>query len=203
MAESSEASFPVVLIAASRGGRQAVSSVLGSLPLDIGAAIVVVQHRAELPGNVWHDILARVTTLPVKDVSPGQLLEPGVIYVAPATRHVHVLADARLALVDGRRVCGVLSSANPLFETAAQQLGPRAIAVVLTGYGRDGTDGVQAVKAAGGVVIAQNEQSSVDFGMPGAAIGTGAVDYVRSIEEIGPLVVDLVEQRRRPVTSVP
>jgi two-component system chemotaxis response regulator CheB len=78
----------------------------------------------------------------------------------------------------------VLSCANPLFESARRNLGRRAIAVVLTGYGRDATDGVQAVKEGGGVVIAQDEESSRDFGMPGSAIETGAVDYVRPLEKL-------------------
>ena len=97
----------------------------------------------------------------------------------------------------------MLASANPLFESAATSLGSRVIAVVLTGHGRDGTDGVQSVKAARGVVIAQDEQSSEDWGMPGSAIGTGAVDFIRPLEHIGPLIKELVERQSAPATSAP
>jgi two-component system chemotaxis response regulator CheB len=150
-----------------------LTCVLGSFPKDFPAAVVVVQHRAELPGSAWQNMVQRMTT-----------------------SHVNITAEGHLKLTDGVRIRGVLSSANPLFETAAENLGIRTIAVVLTGWGRDATDGVQAVRRTGGVVIAQDEQSCVDFGMPGSAIATGSVDYVRSVEDIGPLVVDLVQQHR-------
>jgi two-component system chemotaxis response regulator CheB len=111
---------------------------------------------------------------------------------------VSISPEGFFTLSDGTRIRGVRSSANPLFESAGRNLGTRAIAVVLTGYGRDATDGVQAVKAGGGIVIAQDEDSSRDFGMPGSAIATGAVKYVRSIDDIGPLVRELVEEWRFP-----
>jgi len=188
--------FPVVLIVASRGGLAALTCVLGSFPKDFPAAVVVVQHRAELPGSAWQNVVQRMTTMPVKSIAPGDTLKPGSVSLAPATSHVHITDEGHLKLTDGVRIRGVLSSANPLFETAAENLGIRTIAVVLTGWGRDATDGVQAVRRTGGVVIAQDERSCVDFGMPGSAIATGSVDYVRSVEDIGPLVVDLVQQHR-------
>lgn len=200
--QASTSPFPVVLIAASRGGRDAVARLFKSLPVDFRAAVVLVQHRAELPGRAWVDMLRRLTVLPVKEVQRGQTLEPGVVYLAPATSHVSIEAGGFFKLTDGTRIRGVLSSANPLFESAGRALGRRAIAVVLTGYGRDGTDGVQAVKSGGGIVIAQDQESSRDFGMPGSAAGTGAVDYVRPLEEIGPLVRQLVEQRQEKVATV-
>jgi two-component system, chemotaxis family, protein-glutamate methylesterase/glutaminase len=197
----STSSFPVVLIVASRGGRDAVARVFKSLPVDFRAAVVLVQHRAELPGRAWADMLRSLTPLPVKEIERGDALKPGVVYLAPATRHVSIEAGGLFKLADGARICGVLSSANPLFESAGRTLGRRAVAVVLTGYGRDATDGVRAVKAGGGVVIAQDRESSRDFGMPGSAIATGAVDYVRPLEEIGPLVRELVEHRQEKVGS--
>ena len=186
--------FPVVLIVASRGGLAAISRVLASFPKDFPAAVVIVQHRAELPGLAWEHIVERMTPMRVRGIVPGEHLEPGIVYVAPATTHVSISPQGYLKVTDGERIRGVLSSANPLFESAGAHLGRRTIAVVLTGWGRDATDGVQAVKHGGGIVIAQDERSSVDFGMPGSAIATGTVDYVRSIEDIGPLIVDLVNQ---------
>jgi two-component system chemotaxis response regulator CheB len=186
--------FPVVLIVASRGGVAALSRVLASFPKDFAAAVVIVQHRAELPGSVWEHVIGRMTPMRVRGIVPGEALKPGVVYLAPPTTHVSVTPHGYLKVTDGQRIRGVLSSANPLFESAGEHLGHRTIAVVLTGWGRDATDGVQAVKHGGGIVIAQDERSSVDFGMPGSAIATGKVDYVRSIEEIGPLIVTLVNQ---------
>ena len=186
---------------ASRGGRDAISLVLKSLPQDFPGCVVVVQHRAELPGHAWVDIVRRITCLPVKEVGRGEVLKPGVVYLAPATSHVSIESGGFFKLSDGTRIRGVLSSANPLFESAGRCLGRRAIAVVLTGYGRDATDGVQAVKAGGGIVIAQDEPSSRDFGMPGSAIATGTVDYVRSIDDIGFLILELVGHGQVPTTT--
>jgi two-component system, chemotaxis family, protein-glutamate methylesterase/glutaminase len=197
----SSKTFPIVMIVASRGGHEAISEVLRSLPDQLAAAVVVVQHRAELPGSAWADMLARNTGLPVKQITPGDVIEPGVLYLAPATSHIRFAQDGFFHTSDGTRIRGVLSSANPLFESAGQYLGKRAIAVVLTGWGRDGTDGVQAVKGGGGVVIAQDEQSSRDFGMPGSAIATGKVDYVRSIADIGPLILQLVAASQVPAVA--
>ena len=180
-----------------------MSAVLQSFPRDFGAAVVVVQHRAALPGRTWLDTLRRVAPMRVEDVKPGELLQPGTIYLAPSTSHARINAAGFFKVTDGTRIRGVLSSANPLFESAGQNLGPRAIAVVLTGYGRDGTDGVQAIKAGGGVVIAQDEPSSRDFGMPASAIATGAVDFIRPLDQIGPLVVELVEGQALAVTAGP
>jgi two-component system chemotaxis response regulator CheB len=200
--QAPSSSCPVVLIVASRGGPDAVARVLSELPVDFRAAVVLVQHRAELPGHAWADMLRRLTLLPVHEIRRGEALNPGVVYLAPATSHVSIEPGGFFKLSDGTRIRGVLSSANPLFESARRNLGRRAIAVVLTGYGRDATDGVQAVKEGGGVVIAQDEESSRDFGMPGSAIETGAVDYVRPLEEIGPLIRDLVEQRQDEAATV-
>jgi two-component system, chemotaxis family, protein-glutamate methylesterase/glutaminase len=112
------------------------------------------------------------------------------------------LTDAgTFSYVDGQRINHVLSSANPLFISSAAALGTRAIAVVLTGFGSDGTDGVQSIKAGGGIVIAQDERTSEAFGMPGAAIKTGAVDYVLPLEEIAPTLVRLVNERQRGIRS--
>lgn len=199
--EREQPSFPVVVMVASRGGVFATSRVLKSFPENFGAAVVIVQHRAEVPGHAWKDMTARATRLPVKDIEPGASLKPGVVYLAPATLHVSISPQGYFKLSDGTRIRGVRSSANPLFESAGKYLGPRAIAVVLTGYGRDATDGVQAVRAGGGVVIAQDEPTSRDFGMPGSAIQSGAVDYVRAIDDIGPLVLELVEQRQVPAAT--
>jgi two-component system chemotaxis response regulator CheB len=92
----------------------------------------------------------------------------------------------------GRRIRHVHSSANPLFESAAGVLGSRVIAVVLTGGGSDATDGVQAIKLRGGMVIAQDQATSQTFGMPGSAIATGAVDYILPLDQIAPALRAMV-----------
>jgi two-component system, chemotaxis family, protein-glutamate methylesterase/glutaminase len=117
---ASTLSFPVVLIVVSRGGRDAVARVLESLPVDLHAAVVLVQHRAELPGRAWANMVRRLTALPVKEIQRGEALKPGVVYLAPATTHVSIEAGGFFKLTDGTRIRGVLSSANPLFESAGR-----------------------------------------------------------------------------------
>jgi two-component system, chemotaxis family, protein-glutamate methylesterase/glutaminase len=118
-------------------------------------------------------------------------MEPGTVYLAPPHAHLSVDEDLRVSLKEGCKIRHVLSSANPLFESAARALPGRVIAVVLTGYDRDATDGVQAVRLSGGTVIAQDETTSQSFGMPRSAIQTGCVDRVLPLPEIGPALLAL------------
>ncbi len=189
----------VVVIAASAGGIPALMTVLEQLPGDFRAPIVIVQHRAATKRSMLPAILARAARLPVRDAVDGEPMAPGTIYVAPPDRHLRITPDGRFETSDGGRIRHVLSSANPLFETAAGTFGPRVIAVVLSGSGMDGTDGVQAVKVHGGTVIAQDHWTSEQFGMPGAAIRSGAVDFVLPLGEIGPALAALVSDR--PLTT--
>ena len=185
-------SCDLVVIAASAGGIQALQEILSSLPAGFPVPIAVVQHRSRYLPNLLPQILGRKTPLAVKLVEEAEALRHGTVYVAPPHLHLTVGPDRALVLTDGRRIRHVLSSANPLFTSAAEVLGGRVVAVVLSGSGSDASDGVQAIKAAGGVVIAQDQATSKHFGMPGSAIATGCVDLVLPLEEIGPALIHLV-----------
>lgn len=182
----------LVVVAASAGGIGAVGEILSSLPADLNAAVAVVQHRLPDAESRLDQILKRRTRLPVQVASGGEPISRATIYVARPDLHLTVNPDRRFTYVDGRRIRFVRSSANPLFESAAPIFGRHLIAVILTGYGRDGTDGVQTVKAHGGIVIAQDQESSEHWHMPLAAVKTGAVDYVLPLHEIGPAIAALV-----------
>jgi two-component system chemotaxis response regulator CheB len=156
--------------------------------------VAVVLHRTRRQEDLLPLVLGRSSALPVRRVEPGKPMQPGTVYIAPPDAHLIVGADRRFDLMDGRRIRHVLSSANPLFTTAAEVLGP-VIGVVLTGMGRDATDGVQAVKQAGGAVIAQDEATSEWFSMPRSAIATGAVDYVLPLDRISAKLVELLERQ--------
>jgi len=130
-------------------------------------------------------ILGRSTALQVKQAQDGESLEPGTVYVAPADSHMVLGADRRLELVVSAPVRFQRPSANVLFESLAKHVDGAAVVIVLSGMGSDGADGAVAVKGAGGRVLAQDEASSEYFGMPGAAIATGAVDRVLPVDEIG------------------
>ena len=137
----------------------------------------------------------RQAQMPVVTATSGDHVSPGVIYLARPDRHLTIRPDRHFTYRDGTRIKFLLSSANPLFETAARAFEDRLIAVVLTGSGTDATDGVQTVKAQGGVVIAQDQASSEHGSMPQAAVRSGAVDYVLPIEVIGPAIEAIVHGR--------
>ena len=186
------AAFDIVSLAASAGGLTALSQILSGLPADFSAAIVVVQHLDPRHHSLMADILSRRTALQVAEAEDGDQVEPGKVYVAPPDRHLLVNPDGSLSLSQSELVHFVRPSADLLFESVAGSYKERAIAVVLTGTGRDGAMGVQAIKKVGGTVIAQDEKSAEFFGMPSAAIQTGDVDFVLPLDEIAAALVSLV-----------
>lgn len=184
--------YDLVVIAASAGGITAVSEILRALPPDFDIPIAIVQHRGVSGPTLLPRVLGRhAPGRRIKSAEPGEKLADGIVYVAPADLHLVVAPDRTLRFMDGHRIKFVLSSANPLFESAASVLGGRVIAVVLTGSGTDGTDGVQAVKNVGGIVIAQDPEQAQYGSMPLSAIRTGSVDYVLPLDAIAPMLVSL------------
>jgi two-component system chemotaxis response regulator CheB len=183
--------YELVVVAASAGGVQALTKLVSDLPEDFGLAVVVVQHVDPRHRSLLVEILARRSRLPVEQVDEGTAMVPGTIYIAPPGFHVLVNADGTLSLSHAELVNFVRPSADLLFESAAASYTDRVIAVVLTGTGEDGADGALAVHKMGGTVLAQDEGSSEFFGMPRAAIATGAVDFVLPLEEIAAALVTL------------
>jgi two-component system chemotaxis response regulator CheB len=120
------------------------------------------------------------------------------VYIARAELHLTISPDRRFSYVDGTRIRFLLSSANPLFTSAAAVFKNRVVAVVLTGGGSDAADGVQSVKAAGGLVIAQDPATALHRGMPEAAVASGAVDLVLPLDAIGPALEEIVHEGRVP-----
>jgi two-component system chemotaxis response regulator CheB len=176
--------FPVVVVAASTGGPATLMKFIPSFPENFPGAILLVQH---MPGNFtgqFGEQLAEVSKIRVKEASQGEMLQPGHVYVCPGTHHLRVTPTGRITLDDGPRISGYRPCADVTLETVASFAGPMSIAMILTGMGNDGSRGVQAIKAAGGHVFAQDEASSVIFGMPSEAIKTGVVDQVTSIENM-------------------
>ncbi len=186
------AAFDLVAVATSAGGLRALRIVLSALPADFPAAILIVQHLDPRHRSLLAEILARATPLRVKQAEEGELLQPGVVYIAAPDRHLLVKPDGTLSLSEFELVHFLRPSADLLFESAAGSYGDRVVAVVLTGSGSDGAMGVQAVKKVGGTVIVQDEATSEFFGMPGAAVQTGNVDVQLPLAEIGPALVALV-----------
>lgn len=191
--DGSDKRYAVVAVASSAGGITALRVLLGALPVGLPVPVLVVQHLDPRHQTVIAHVLGRSAKMPVKLAEAGELARPGTIYVAPPNRHLLVGAAGMLALSDSELVHFVRPSADLLFESAAGAYGPRAIACVLTGTGKDGAMGVTAVKSRGGTVIAQNPASAEFPGMPQAAVGTGVVDFVLSLDEIAQVICGLVD----------
>ena len=184
-----------VAIGASLGGLEALRTILAVLPADFPAAILVVQHRPDDYHGMLAEILGRHTPLRVNEAKEGETLRNGTVFLAPPGHHLLVNAGGVVALSMAPKVHHVRPSADPLFESVALVFGPRAIAVVLTGGGADGSSGVQFIRKGGGVVIAQDPLSCAAPSMPQSAIATGCVDHVVRLEQIGPALVALVNER--------
>jgi two-component system chemotaxis response regulator CheB len=180
----------IVAIGASTGGPQALQEILTQIPAGFPLPILVVQHIAsgfEAPLVDW---LTSQCALPVQLAESGQALGRPGIYVAPHGHHL-VICKRSIALMDDPPVNGHRPSATVLFQSVARAYGPRAIGVLLTGMGEDGASGMQDLKEAGGVTIAQDEASSVIFGMPAKAIGLGVVDHVLPASRIAASILAL------------
>ena len=185
--------FEIVALAASAGGLTALSHVLSALPDGFPATIVVVQHLDPRHRSLMADILSRRTPLKVKQAEEGERLNLATVYIAPPNRHLLVNRDQTLSLSQSELVHFVRPSADLLFESVAASFKDRAIAVVLSGTGSDGSRGVKAIKKMGGTVIAQDESSSEYFGMPEAA--AKSADFVLGLKEIAPALVNLITVR--------
>jgi two-component system chemotaxis response regulator CheB len=182
--------FRVVVVAASAGGLSALISLVETLPASFPLPIAIVQHIDPHHRSLIAEILGRHTALRVKHVFGSERLAAGCVYLARAAHHLEVGLNGTIGLTRAEPVHHVRPSADRLFESAAAMC-PPGIAVVLTGTGRDGARGVTAIKASGGTTIAQDEQSSAFFGMPHAAIETGAVDFVLPLDQIAAKLVEL------------
>lgn len=190
-----KAVFEVIAIATSAGGLNALSQVLGGLPANFPTAIVVVQHLDPRHRSLMADILSRRTPLAVKQATADDRLQPGNVYIAPPNRHLLVNPDGTLSLTQTELVHFVRPSADLLFDSVAASYKDRAIAVVLTGTGSDGGTGVKAIKAMGGTVIVEDQDTAEFSGMPQTAIKTGFVDFVLPLAEITPALITLVTTR--------
>jgi two-component system chemotaxis response regulator CheB len=179
----------IVAIGASTGGPQTLRQVLERLPGEFSLPIVAVQHTTAGSSNTLVDWLKGAIKLPVGVAEDGQPLNAPGVYVAPTGCHLEVRAR-RLALVQSAPVSLHCPSATVLFRSVAAAYGPRSIGVLLTGMGDDGAAGMLDLKTAGAVTIAQDESSSIVFGMPAEAIRLGAAHHVLPPHRIADLLLE-------------
>ena len=173
----------------SAGGIGALQVVLGGLPANLDASVLVVIHLTPLAPSVLPTILGRSTELRVEQAADSAPLEPGVVQVAPPDAHLLVDETETLRLDHSELIHHVRPSADVLLLSLAQNHRGPCTAIVLSGTGIDGAAGAAAVKRAGGRVLAQDEATSQYFGMPGAAILAGGVDEVLPLDDIASAVL--------------
>jgi two-component system chemotaxis response regulator CheB len=177
--------FPVVVLAASTGGPATVMRIAAGFTGDFPAAVILVQHMPAEFTTQYASQLAEFTGIRVKEAEANESLQPGTLYICPGGQHLRITPAGRIQL-DGTsgRINGYLPNIDATMESVAAFAGPLSIAGVLTGMGNDGANGAMAIKAAGGLVLAQDEATCVIFGMPAEAIKAGAVDQVLGIDDI-------------------
>jgi len=172
------------VIAVSTGGPAALSELLPALPVDLRLAMVIVQH---MPAHFTAALAERLdasSRLKVREASAGERPLPGTVLIAPGDKHVEFDDNGAIVLTDGPLVNGCRPAADVTMMSAARVYGRRTVAVVMTGMGRDGAAGAQAIKRAEGKTLAQDQATSVIFGMPKAAVDTGAIDEVCALGDI-------------------
>jgi two-component system chemotaxis response regulator CheB len=178
----------ILAVASSTGGPNALAAVLGGLPADFPLPVLIVQHMPPVFTAALADRLRRETGRPCAEARHGERLLPGHVYVAPGDFHTTVAAagggEAVLRLDDGPPENHCRPSADPMLRSVAAVYGPAALALVLTGMGEDGLRGCRDVAARGGRVVAQDEATSVVWGMPGAVAGAGIASAVLPLGRI-------------------
>jgi two-component system chemotaxis response regulator CheB len=190
----------VILIGASTGGTEAIREVLTRLPAGL-PPILIVQHIPPVFSKAFAERLSQCCAFPVREAVQNDLPRPGSALVAPGDYHMYLTqtgGQLRIRLDQAPPLHHTRPAVDHLFRSAAAAVGRQITAVLLTGMGFDGAEGMLAIKRSGGITIAQNEETCVVFGMPRAALNLGAVNYVLSLPQIPEAILKAVAQPRVP-----
>lgn len=183
----------VIVMAASAGGIEALQAVIGGLPADLDAAVLVVLHMPPSGGHSLPRILSRAAVLPVAVGQDSERILPGHVYVCASDRHL-LVGKGHLHVRTGPRENGHRPAADPLFRSAAGYYGPRVIGVILSGSLSDGTAGLSAIRQQGGLAVVQDPADALYEGMPKTALEYVGADHVEAAKNIGPLLAQLIRQ---------
>jgi protein-glutamate methylesterase cheB len=176
----------IVVVGSSTGGPQALQTVITSLPEDFPCPVVVVQHMPPGFTNALAGRLHCVSKVRVQEARDGDILKPGCVYIAPGDRHLRVLSESgarRIVLSDEPPVGNHRPAVNVMYDSVAH-LGKDVVAVILTGMGNDGREGMRKIKANGGYCIAQDEATCIVYGMPKSVIDAGLADEICPLPQI-------------------
>ena len=190
-----------IVVGVSMGGLEALKRLLGVLPVDFPIPMLVVQHLAPESGDSLASILDSLCPIRVKEADPGETLQPGTVYLAPANYHLLVEPDGRLGLSVDPPVNYARPSVDVLFETAAEAFGSHLVGVLLTGAGSDGSRGLVAIQQRGGRTLVQDPSDAVAESMPRSALHLLKPDAVLSLEALAAHLVSLVQNSARSVSG--
>ncbi|MBT7461973.1 MAG: chemotaxis-specific protein-glutamate methyltransferase CheB [Waddliaceae bacterium] len=191
----------VVVIGISTGGPQTLEFFLSKFPEDFPIGFVVAQHMTEGFIKGFAEWLGTKTALNVKVAEEGEIVAQGTILIAPDDSDMEIGEGGIITCVKGERDYG-MSLIDTMMKSAAKEYGENTVGVIMTGMGRDGVEGMQEIKAAGGITIAQDEQSSAIFGMNAEAIKTGCIDVVVSLENIYQEIIKATQGKKRQKKKV-
>ena len=190
---SGKADDRIIAIASSTGGPEALSIIFSRLPEKFPFPIVVAQHMSDgfVPGMVeW---LKNISRLNIKVASKDEALSGGVVYVSPSENHIEINETKRISFVERHPKDIYRPSCDVLLSSVARIYGKKALGVILTGMGSDGAAGMKKIKDTGGITIAQDEKTSVVFGMNKVAIDSGCIDKILQVDEISDKLVQLIK----------
>ncbi len=187
----------IVVIGASSGGFEALRTLAGGLPRDFPSPICVVIHTSADSPGVIHEIVGRATPLTTVSLHDSRTLEAGTMYFAAPDHHLLVEPD-RVHATKGPKENRFRPAIDPLFRTAAQVFGPRAVGVILTGNLDDGTAGLATIKQLGGTAIVQDPRDALYPSMPQSALSHVNVDYCVPLADIAPLLIELTRRTGTP-----
>ncbi len=189
-----------VAVAASTGGPRALSEMMSRLPPDLDAAVLVVQHMPNEFVPTLADRLGQICALPVTVARDGETVLASHVYLAPGDAHMVVRRTTSGAVIEvgrGDPLCRVRASADPLFRSVAATFGRRAVGVVLSGMGRDGAEGLRAIRGAGGGAVVQNRATSIIYGMPAAALAAAGADAIAAASDLAGAISSVLSLGKR------
>jgi two-component system chemotaxis response regulator CheB len=188
-----------VAIGVSTGGPNALNDVIPELPGTLSTPVLIVQHMPPLFTQILAERLDGRSALTVSEAADGDTVEPGGVWIAPGGRHMVVRRDGtrvRIALNDDPPENSCRPAVDPMMRSVVEVYGGRALAVIMTGMGQDGLRGIEILRDAGGQVLAQDEATSIVWGMPGIVAREGLADEVIPLDQIAPEIIRLVSGGR-------
>jgi len=202
MNKPKKSKIELIAIAGSAGGIRAMQEILSCLPADFPVPIMYLQHLSRSHISYLDEVLQRSTALKVCWAQQGDQPRAGVIYLCPPASSFIIGFDMKIALIPMKTTHDRLRPADRFFSSVARSYGHRAVALVLSGAGLDGSEGVREIKVNHGAVLVQSEASSTIWGMPQSAIKTGCVDSVLAVKNIAPKLINLVNYGKSSIRTL-